>query len=233
MPSTVTPLGDRPFADLSARVETPSGLDPTRARLEITGSSSRDPVIVEEASFQRVGDHWTLSARALPLGEGENRVRVWAWNRDGRSLVPGQSQPVRYRKPPPPPPFVEIVQPGRDLPLRVPRCPFAFRVRSTSPLRSVELVRRRDQSDRAAESLFHYEPPPARPADHLERTLDLVLVAGDNALEVRAVNAGGLATARVKIEYVPPPVQVLVDDLVTRRTAASRSCSRISLPIRV
>src|SRR5262249_36725252 len=108
------PPADRPFLDLSARVDSQSPPTRARAELETRGADGVPRARTAELALVREGDVWTASARGVPVDPGETSVRVWAWNADGRSPDPGRAPPVLVRKPAPPPPEVEFLEPALD-----------------------------------------------------------------------------------------------------------------------
>src|SRR5262249_41960366 len=93
--ATIKSIPDRPFANLSARVDSPAGLNPTAARVEIDrpgrGGPGRVESVEQKPTFQREDDHWIVSFSEVPLEPGENRFRIWASNEHGESREPGRS----------------------------------------------------------------------------------------------------------------------------------------------
>ncbi|HMB04624.1 MAG TPA: hypothetical protein VKP69_12900, partial [Isosphaeraceae bacterium] len=214
-------VGDRPFLDVSARVESPDDLPPTRGKVVVKGKRASGAEI-DVGEFRRDEAAWVLSAREVPIEPGENAVEVWAWNDDGRSREPGRRAGIIYRAPPPPKPEVEFLSPARDTTVSTPAPAVEFRVRSESPLTKVELLRLRSESDRqvvhaadvakllkGAQGRFEVRAAPV-----------VTLVPQDNLLRVVAVNAGGESTASLRLSYLPPPVRVVVDRIKPREPGA-------------
>ena len=96
----------------------------------------------------------------MPIEPGENVVRVWTWNADGPCREPGTLAGLVYQAAPPPKPEVAILDPGSDGPVHTPSIAVEFRVRSSSPLKKVELVR--VLSDREQPVLFAADIAEAR-----------------------------------------------------------------------
>jgi WD40 repeat protein len=210
------PIGARPFLDLSARVESPSDLPPTRGRFVVKGPGAvGDGTVIDVSEFERDGTAWVVSARDVPIEPGENAVEFSAWNEDGRSRAPGRRAGLVYQLPPPPKPEVEFLSPGRDATVGTRTLAVEFRVRSSSPLSKVELLRLRTESDRQVVHKANVSRP-SKDAQGVYEVLAAPLVTlepRENRLLLVAVNAGGERTAALVIGYLPPPVRVVVDQV--------------------
>ena len=221
----ITSIQGRPFADLTARVDSPADLSPKDARVEIERSGQGGPGRVEwldqKSTFDRKVDHWTMSVSELPLEPGENRFRIWVSNDHGQSREPGRSETITYRPPRQPegeeifPLVVEIVSPGDKQKLPTPLCDVEFSVRSASPPHEIKLVQRNDSGKHVV--LFQSDAAPARPgawAGTFERKLKVELWPEENRFELQAKNAGGTKKDHVTVRYVQRPVRVVIDSLV-------------------
>ena len=221
----ITSIQGRPFADLTARVDSPADLSPKDARVEIERSGQGGPGRVEwldqKSTFDRKVDHWTMSVSELPLEPGENRFRIWVSNNHGQSREPGRSETITYRPPRQPegeeifPLVVEIVSPGDKQKLPTPLCDVEFSVRSASPPHEIKLVQRNDSGKHVV--LFQSDAAPARPgawAGTFERKLKVELWPEENRFELQAKNAGGTKKDHVTVRYVQRPVRVVIDSLV-------------------
>ena len=117
-------LGDQPFFDLSATVESPDDLPLTRIQFRLQGGRPEVPEkVINSGEMRREGASWIITARGVPLEPGENVIRIWAWNQDGPCREPKRLAGLVYQPPAPPPPkpLVEILNPGRDMPWTRPR----------------------------------------------------------------------------------------------------------------
>ena len=218
-----TAAGDRPFLDVSARIEAPDDLPPTRGQIVVKGRGGRtDGTEIETGAVRREGDHWALSVRNVPIEPGANTVEVWAWNGDGRSRAPGRRAGIVYNAPPPPKPEVEFLSPGRDATVAAPAPTVAFRAWSSSPLERVELLRLGPDGVRQAV----YSADVARlvkgPRGFFEVRAEraVPLLPRDNRLLLVAVNAGGERSEPLTITYVPPPARIVIDQAKPREPGA-------------
>ncbi|MGZ3354787.1 MAG: hypothetical protein ACXVBO_08025, partial [Isosphaeraceae bacterium] len=217
----ITSIQGRPFADLTARVDSPADLSPKDARVEIERSGQGGPGRVEwldqKSTFDRKGDHWTMSVSELPLKPGENRFRIWVSNDHGQSREPCRSETITYRPPRQPifPLVVEIVSPCDKRKFPTPLCDVEFSVRSASPPHEIKLVQRNDSGKHVV--LFQSDAALARPgawAGTFEKNLKVELWPEENRFELQAKNAEGTKKDHVTVRYVQRPVQVVIDSLV-------------------
>ncbi|MGB2609485.1 MAG: hypothetical protein WBC80_10940 [Isosphaeraceae bacterium] len=217
----ITSIQGRPFADLTARVDSPADLSPKDARVEIERSGQGGPGRVEwldqKSTFDRKGDHWTMSVSELPLEPGENRFRIWVSNDHGQSREPCRSETITYRPPRQPifPLVVEIVSPCDKRKFPTPLCDVEFSVRSASPPHEIKLVQRNDSGKHVV--LFQSDAALARPgawAGTFEKNLKVELWPEENRFELQAKNAEGTKKDHVTVRYVQRPVQVVIDSLV-------------------
>jgi WD40 repeat protein len=214
-------VGDRPFLDLTARVESPDDRPPTRAQVVVKGRGTIETVI-DVQEFRREGASWVVSARGVPLSTGENTVQVWAWNLDGRSQAPESRAGLVYTAPPPPKAEVEFLRPGSDTPVKTRRQVVEFRVRSPSPLTKVRLLRVRSDSDRKT----LYSADVAKLARNAQGVFEVhvapevILEPQVNRLLLVAVNAGGERAVERTLSYLPPPVLVEIDQIKPKNREA-------------
>ncbi len=210
-------VGDQPLVDLSATLESPDDLPPTRAKVEVDGGEGGPETVVDNVPIRREGNGWVLQAKNVPLFEGENTLRVWAWNADGRSREPGLVRGLTYRRPPPPKPELSL-QPEQDATVRKTKQPVTFHVESKSPLRRVELTSEGPSGN--ARVLFHADVESVSKSDQgtyeVSRSIDVALERGANHLRLVAVNSGGESSATRILSYVPPPVRVVIDAIAPK-----------------
>ncbi len=210
-------LGAKPSIAITATADSPDDLPLTRAQVVVQGGGEGTPrkVIERDAESRRVGTAWEITAKDVPIEQGANEVEVWAENADGPCREPGRLEEIVYKPPPPPKPEITLLRPTGDLRVDRPACRVEFRVRSASRLERVELVRHRGPMDR--EPIRSIDVAPLALDERgefvVQEGVDVPLEPRANRLEVRAVNAGGEASAPLVVSYVPPPVRVVIDRL--------------------
>lgn len=195
--------------DLEFWVESPTPLPLTG--LAINGWELR----LDSATVEKEGPEftrWKVAARDVPLKLGANALHPMARNEDGWSQE-GEAIAVTARQPPAPKPTVTLLNPARDVTVEESSFPLEFSVTSTSKLKRV-LVRR--ASRRIHEVDLRQQSGDDAAGYKLSDRVVVELGARDNRLEVIAVNEGGEAAASVMLTYVPRPVRVVIDKLVSR-----------------
>jgi hypothetical protein len=202
VPPTVKQL----FVSMKARVESPAGLPLTEVRIN---GKSYD---VSKAATKQPGPRdgvsaWDVVINAVPLAEqGKNAVRLQVRNRDG---VDEASAAVVVSISPPPKATIEVLnRPAND---NVSRSPFPLdvRVESQSDLRALRLVQGSKSRDlqpenRTRQRQGFYEWTGSVPLDLRE---------GDNALAIEAENDGGVVSLPLTLNFVPQPVQLILDSI--------------------
>src|SRR5262249_11834140 len=141
------PPGDRPFVDVTAKVESPT--PPTRAQAEIETRDADGATRSRSVALTLTPDGpvWSAAARGVPAAPGGTAGRGWAWTAGGRRAArPGEARCLAGR-PLPPPPGVELRGPGDATRSPRPDVVVTFRVRSRSPLAGVTLLRADSPSD--------------------------------------------------------------------------------------
>lgn len=211
------------------RVEHPQAIDVAMLPFSAVISSWEQPTVRVEQNGVKVSAEllplkndpddpalWQLKAE-LPLDLTSKRTRLVlsAENRDGVCLAPHEST-VTYRPPPPPIPEIRTEFPAlirtQDSSLLL-----KFRVRSTTPLKSIRLVIDAGP-DRTIPIDTDSLPPPNRDGFiSLEQELSLDEIGVPLfRLSLEAVNAAGLARSRpTEVNYVAPPVPLVIDGLGT------------------
>jgi hypothetical protein len=222
-------IENQPFADLTARVE-PDEPKPEEAQIEFdrAGKVGQGQVSeeTERPTFRREADHWVLSAPRRRLEPGKNRFLVRVRNRDGWSRATAASEMIEYRKPPEDQPDVRITSPDCDLKSQASRLEVGFQVSSKHPLKEVKLVQR-NQTGRSEVVFLAQAPQGELVAGYLERKgirVDLFdeknIFDGKNIFDLSAVDDQGESnTDQRTIEYLPPPVEVVIDSLVVPKAA--------------
>jgi WD40 repeat protein len=195
--------------DVIAWAETPADRKLTAAEVVVQagdhGPEIRRIIKPKLEKAQGRVEVWRLAAEALPVERGRNTVRIRVQNDDGVTL----SDPlvIDYKGEPPPRPIVELIDPRErnstvDENLR----DIHFTVRSAGPLRSVKLLRDRDELFSADVA----ELAKARPL-YDKQLRRVPLQVGLNPLRLEAVNDGAPASLDFTISYTPKPVRVVVD----------------------
>jgi WD40 repeat protein len=199
--------GGKPVLNLEARVRTLIPLLADSVKVEVNG---QDVPAVRARVGQPQGGIAVLRIEDVPLeaGRKQNRIAVRVSNAEAECREPGtlavETATVL------PPPVVELLDPGRDMPTSWPELQVRYRVRSVSPLTLAHLV----VEGRPPVSLDVSKA--RRAGDEFELTGEekVTLARGINQLHLEAVNASGRrVTPSVVVTYVPPPFQLVVDDL--------------------
>jgi WD40 repeat protein len=205
-----TEVGKEPAVDLTARVESPLALTGARlavARPDGRGGVQEERVDLPPGAWAKDGDDWVVTVRGLRLVEGENKVRLYARNRDGESPEPG-GDTVRWTKPLPPRPEVRITTPAVDETVSAPRCAFAFRVKSEGPVRRVAVYRGDEELKIKLESRAESE------GVTIYETRELPLKQGPNRLIALAENEGGPAQSDARtVSFTRQPVAIRLEGL--------------------
>ncbi len=199
--------------DLTAIVEAaePPGTASAKLQRERPGASGPgevDEISIDPEIIRQAPGKWLVTARDVPLRPGKNCFLVWAFNTDGRSLAPGQSEIFDHVEPPQHRLRAEFTEPARDSSTAQPSSRLRFRIEASAKLTQVA-VHRKDESGRE-EPVFADRSPSEADGDTVA-----TLVKGVNTFTLTAVDETG-ATARdeVTVAYEPPPLMATVDALV-------------------
>jgi hypothetical protein len=213
--------GDKPIVDLTGWASSPADLPLTGARLvAITTTGKKTRELREAWTWEPTQRLWKITAKAVTLEEGDNRVQLWVRNDDGESLAPAEVK-VTYRKPLPTPPRLVFVDsppgaavaisrwdrldPVRDRIVEEPRFAFGFRVESLRPLTRVEVLRDGKRIDPVTR---------IQDGDGLYYQTSLDLERGSNVLRVVVENdEGGQAHLERTVIYRQPPIRLHLDGL--------------------
>jgi WD40 repeat protein len=198
------PEKDNPFVDLVARVQSPLPPLADSAVVEVNGEK-RPLGVVVPASAE--GGTWAVRIKAVPLQEGANEVRFRIGNREAECPDPGRIA-LDYR-PKKPPPVVEFVRPRESVTVAEPRLKVRFRVRSTTPLKKVQLVREGD----APVSVNVAATGRTAGEFELKDELEVQLAHDVNNLRLEAVNDGGEASAALVVIFPRRPVRLVIDGI--------------------
>jgi hypothetical protein len=199
-----TDPGNKPFTDVIARVESPSGLPLTR--IESNGRSYDTKEVQKQLHQDKETTTWEVRLAHLSLHKGENKIRLSVSNADGRCLQDRETD-VLFKPEPEKPATVRISKPKNGV--REPHCPLPVRVTSESPIERVELrkgtevVETLDGSKQQKDPQGHFV---------LEVTPTVPLEDGTNGFKVVAVNAGGEASDEVAVSYVRVPIRLSFDN---------------------
>ena len=136
---------------------------------------------------------WSVQLKGLSLDAGAraneektNEIRLWVSNREAETREPGTLL-VTY-KPKQEPPVLAFLQPRENFPVHQSRLRVQFQVRSTSPLKRVQLVHERSKS--LPVELYRLKPG-VGDLYELKEEREVTLAPELNHLRLEAVNEGG------------------------------------------
>jgi len=152
----------------------------------------------------------------IALVEGSNQIEVALINQDGNSAVSTATEIV---PPPPQRATIRMIRPLTNVTSSRPVHPLTFAVTTEPGLQRVELVVERDfripqrisLMDVGSSSDETVEP------ETIEETFEhrLDLTAGVNRIRIEVQNRGGVTTEDLAVTYLPPPVSISLQRLVT------------------
>jgi WD40 repeat protein len=203
----------KPFIDLEARVRSPLRLLPGTARIEVNGERRSAEVTVGERQPDGV---WPVRIAHVPLDpaprkqkETTNVIRFDIANAEGNTRQSGTVTVVHEQLRVPP--EVDVREPREDGVVHKPEVMVRYRVRSVCPLERVRLIP---------------EAGPPVPADPtraqreyarnylLQAEARVSLKSGPNRFRVEAADENGeLGSQDFEINYVPPPVQLILESV--------------------
>ena len=199
-----------PIVDLTAWIESPLPL--IRESVEAL-VNDRDIVGVEIVPSKKQKGLFAMHLRDVPLDANKkNVIRLWVSNLEARCRQPGEIT-IDYKPPAQPPAKteVEFLDPIKDINVTDPDIAVRFRVKSSTPLKRVEIVRTAGR-DSVRESFDVSNVQPKAPGVYEFRKA-LRLTPRENRLRAVAVNAGGETQTAVVINYIYMPVQLIIDRL--------------------
>lgn len=231
-----------PLVNLTATVHSPlplTGVDATiKGKSEEVWHHIRDVEITQDKP-----DHtWRVVLKNVPLVPGDNQVRLWVSNADGRREI---EQIIPYAPPRKlEPPMVEITHPADSATTTDRHYRTRFRVKSGPALKRLEVVHRRGKYEqvlfrqpldvtkmtpvpKTLEVEVGFGAPEKAPRGQLidlsvlkpnpegryEFDIPLQFVPGENRVEVVAVNDDGEHQDSVVIGFTPPPPKVVIDEV--------------------
>jgi WD40 repeat protein len=222
-----------PRVEIVARVESPEGTPLERAELSaqseradglrVTGDAVRRVVVPVAAMTSEKGDGvrvWTMRS-SVPLDEGQNTIRLVAFNKDGECRKAATTT-VKYTKPPPPRPEAHFFAPRDDTTVESAEYEVEFVVRSESPLTKVELRRGGEEVVFSAPAGELQQAGPGAQGVRYGAKRRVTLRRGANLLSIVAANADGgeISTPPVTINYhYRPVVTVAINGLETGGTS--------------
>jgi WD40 repeat protein len=199
--------------DLVARIRSPMPLLPERIRLRVNDARQfLRPQIARQTGEK---DTWVLRFQGVLL-EGAfgnraaprtNQLRLWVGNAEADC----HAEATVLYKPVQPPPEVEFERPATDGGTATSRLKVQVLARSTTKLKKVELLREGDPPlamDVAAQELD------AKGNFLLIAEAEVNLRPDFNRLRLSAVNDGGEAHTSISLNYVRPPPQLEITELV-------------------
>jgi WD40 repeat protein len=204
---------DKPLADVSFVVESPSELKITGLRIN-DAELPLDAAVVERDLPESA--RLKVTARDVPLREGVNEIRPLARNADGWCELTKTAQ-VAVMVSPPPKAEIEFVSPAADRTAESSKLEVQFVVRSPSRLKRVELrggAAGTTAIDVAAQQETHAAVGGRDIVTFkLNASEAIELEPRDNRLRAVAINDGGESQAELTVTYVRKPVEVVIDRL--------------------
>ena len=194
---TAPPKSVKPFVDAVVLVESPKGLPLTTLRVQ---SHDLPAGRLQPTAEQQKGDVtvWRIVLKEMALQKGKNVLTFQASNQDGWALKPAETM-VLCEDPVQPKATVDLLNPLQDHVIDGDEYLVEYRVRSSSPLKKVELQRngvivfQKEKADLAAvmkNAAGEYE---------LSGSQKVALQPGPNSLKVTAQNDGGEQESRAVV----------------------------------
>jgi WD40 repeat protein len=216
-------MDTNPFVNLVAAVHSESPPLDKSVKVVVNGQEQRyAKAQVKPDANDPKGRTWILEVNEVPLVLEDNKdvhknaVVVFISNAEDQS-APSRPAAVVYQAPPPPRPEIVLVSPGSSLALLdEPEMSLVFQVRSTKPLKRVEVT----QDDKV---LFRPEAMALKsPGLYEFATGKLPLQWGINKLKVEAINDGGPEETMLTLTVPPRPVELSLDSLRTEGPKGKR-----------
>jgi WD40 repeat protein len=205
------------LADIVCAAELSDSRPVSEIKLRVNGIEIPAVTFTESA---KDGTH-ELTLAAVALTEGANRIEVVAVNRDGDSntLVVNEVVPPAPKKA-----EIRLIRPLVSQSSSRPLQPVAFIVASEPGLNHVDLIVERDFRSPTRIHLMEENEKRQRDVDSavIERQFEypLALTAGVNKIRIEVGNRGGVTTQELAITYLPPPVSITLQRLVTADTVS-------------
>src|SRR5438094_4853901 len=178
---------------------------------------------------------WKIDLKDVPLDPAKNVVHVYVSNAEARSREPGTAT-INFQ-PPNPGPVVEFLSPATDTKVTDSELDVRFRVKSTTPLQHVAIVREGKRPLRRTFDLSNQQPNAQGYYVFDEKSFpkelkDFPIETKDNILRVEAVNSGGAQYAAVVVNYISVPVTLTIDKIVPVDPVTTRSGEAIVPEVR-
>ena len=207
------------LADIICRVESSLSRPVSGMDLRINGVEIHAVSYTGNEAVDGIQD---ITLPGVALTEGANRIEVSAVNRDGRSsdILVNEVVPPAPKKA-----EIRLIRPLISLTSSQPLQPVAFAVTSEPGLQLVDLIVERDFREPQRISLLgdNESLPPIvgdaisdRQFEHL-----LALTAGANRVRIEVRNRGGVTAQNFAITYLPPPVSISLERLLTADAASA------------
>lgn len=203
---------EKPTAEVTVRVDSALPLAEGEP-LEVSVNGRRQPLRHEVVRPAKPEERsWSVRLADLTLREGENTLRVWATNADGRSRQPAEFA-ITFTPPRPPvPPVVTFREPHADRSVQDRALTVRFEVRSEKPL--VEVYLERTGRGRELKPFRVDELRPGRPGIY-EIEARVTLDPKENILRAVAKNSDDSAEASITVNYLHMPVRLVFDRVET------------------
>jgi len=203
------------LADIKCDVTSSASRRISEMGLRVNGIEAR---AVQYSDTETDGTH-KITLPAVALTEGANRIEVYAVNRDGNSNVIVINEIV---PPAPKKADIRLIRPLISQTSSRPSQPIAFVVTSERGLDHVDLIVERDFREPQRISLINdagrQQPDTDLAVTEYQFEHVLSLTTGVNRVRIEVSNRGGVTDQEFAITYLPPPVSISVQRLVTSNT---------------
>jgi WD40 repeat protein len=203
---TSTPVGTRPFVDLTAEIEALDGWPATE--LVVDGRVHQDVAKSQQGPATAAGVvRWKLVAKNVSLRQGRNDFAVMVRNAEGES-TPMKMDGLVYTPPPPPRATLTWRSPTADDNRTRPEIDVHVLIESTTALLSTSMTIAQGSAPTVLNPVKVGDAPGG--ASVYEVRHRVVVQPGRSALSLQVLNEGGATNSERAVNYVPPPATVKI-----------------------